>query len=197
MSLVSEALLFATQHHLHQHRKGTRIPYMVHLLNVCKILAERDCSDEILAAGLLHDVVEDTEVTIEEVDRIFGEEVGFLVRGATEADKLDKKVIEKKGSWQERKKHTIDFILHEGSVEQLLVVAADKLDNLRSIYHDHGMIGGKLWSRFNATKDQQYWYFSSIAEALKQRADEHDIIKELAGQLEILVNNLWPDKAVN
>ena len=86
MSIVSQALVFATEHHQHQHRKGTRIPYMVHLLNVCKVLAERDCSDEIVAAALLHDVVEDTDVTIEEVEDKFGWQVAEIVRGATELE---------------------------------------------------------------------------------------------------------------
>ena len=95
MSIVSTSLVFATQHHQYQHRKGTRIPYMAHLLNVCKILAERDCIDEILAAALLHDVVEDTDVTIEQVEEKFGLQIAEIVRGATELDKLEKKAIEK------------------------------------------------------------------------------------------------------
>ena len=164
---------------------------MAHLLNVCKILAEHGCSDEILAAGLLHDVVEDTDVTIDEVEQRFGSEVAFLVRGATEADKLDKKIVEKKGSWQERKKHTIDFILNEARVEQLMVVGADKLDNLRSIYDDHARIGEKVWSRFSAPKEQQHWYFSSIAAAMKQRGSENDVIRSLAVELEILLIKLF------
>ena len=91
MSIVSQALVFATEHHQHQHRKGTKIPYMAHLLNVCKILAENNCSDEVLAAALLHDVVEDTEVTIDQVEEKFGHHVAEIVRGATELDKLEKK----------------------------------------------------------------------------------------------------------
>lgn len=112
MSIVSKALLFATEHHQHQHRKGTKIPYMAHLLNVCKLLAENECSDEILVAALLHDVVEDTDVTIEEVEEKFGGHVADIVKGATELDKLEKKAIEKESSWQERKTHTIHFLEH-------------------------------------------------------------------------------------
>lgn len=98
MSIVSEALVFATQHHQHQHRKGTKIPYMAHLLNVCKLVAENNCSDEVLAAALLHDIVEDTDVTIEQVEEKFGRQVAEIVRGATELDKLEKKAIEKESS---------------------------------------------------------------------------------------------------
>lgn len=98
MCIVSKALVFATEHHKHQHRKGTKIPYMVHLLNGCKLVAENNCSDEVLAVALLHDIVEDTAVTIEEVESIFGKQVAEIVKGATELDKLEKKAIEKEAS---------------------------------------------------------------------------------------------------
>lgn len=112
MSIVSKVLVFATAQHQHQHRKGTKIPYMVHLLNVCRIVAENNCSDEVLAAALLHDVVEDTAVTIDDVEKNFGKHVAEIVRGATELDKLEKKAIEKESTWRERKEHTIYFLQH-------------------------------------------------------------------------------------
>lgn len=98
MSIVSTALVFAPENHRHQFRKGIRIPYMWHLLNVCRILAEKDCEDELLAAALLHDIVEDTEVTIEEVEEKFGSRVAEIVRGATEAEMLQKKRVTKKAA---------------------------------------------------------------------------------------------------
>lgn len=143
MSIVSKALVFATEHHQHQHRKGTKIPYMAHLLNVCKLVAENNCSDEVLAGALLHDIVEDTHVTIEEVETTFGKQVADIVRGATELDKLEKRAIEKEGSWQSRKEHTFHFLQHEATTDQLLVSGADKLDNLRSIVYDHKRIDKK------------------------------------------------------
>ena len=191
MSLVSSALVFATQHHQHQHRKGTKIPYMVHLLNVCKLLAERNCSDEILAAALLHDVVEDTDVTIAEVEEKFGQKVAEIVRGATELDKLEKKAIEKESSWQSRKEHTIHFLKQEATTDQLLVSCADKLDNIRSIVYDHGRIGEAVWKRFNASKDQQEWYYTLIAAIAKEKGKSNAILAELAEEMEILVNKVF------
>ena len=176
MSIVSKALVFATEHHQHQQRKGTKIPYMAHLLNVCKLVAENDCSDELLAAALLHDVVEDTEVTIEQVEATFGKQVAEVVRGATELDKLEKKAIEKESSWLERKEHTIYFLQHEATTDQLLVSAADKLDNLRSIVYDHYKFGEKLWGRFNASKEQQSWYYTSIATILMDKGNKNSIL---------------------
>ena len=191
MSIVSKALVFATEHHQHQHRKGTKIPYMAHLLNVCKLLAENDCSDEILAAALLHDVVEDTDVTIEEVEEKFGLQGAELVRGATELDKLEKKAIEKESSWQERKEHTIHFLEHEATTDQLLVSAADKLDNLRSIAYDHARIGEALWKRFNATKDQQAWYYGAVASILQAKGSDNKILAEFGNEMTMLCKKVF------
>ncbi len=191
MSIVSQALVFATEHHQHQHRKGTKIPYMAHLLNVCKLLAENDCSDEILAAALLHDVVEDSDVTIEEVEEKFGLQVAELVRGATELDKLEKKAIEKESSWQERKEHTIHFLEHEATTDQLLVSAADKLDNLRSIAYDHARIGEALWKRFNATKDQQAWYYGAVASILQAKGSDNKILAEFGNEMTMLCKKVF------
>jgi len=177
MSIVSQALVFATQYHQHQHRKGTKIPYMTHLLNVCKLVAEYNCSDEVLAGALLHDIVEDTEITIEEVEVQFGKLVADIVRGATELEKLEKKASEKESSWQDRKEHTIHFLAHEATTEQLLVSAADKLDNLRSIVYDYERIGNALWTRFNATKEQQAWYYSSIANIIAEKGNDNTVLK--------------------
>ena len=191
MSIVSKALIFAAEHHQYQHRKGTKIPYMTHLLNVCKIVAENNCSDEVLAAALLHDVVEDTEVTIEQVEEIFGKQVAEIVRGATELDKLEKKVIEKESSWLERKKHTIHFLQHEASTDQLLVSAADKLDNLRSIVYDYNKFGEKLWSRFNASKEQQSWYYTSIATILMDKGNKNSILLMMGKEMVDLCRDVF------
>jgi (p)ppGpp synthase/HD superfamily hydrolase len=191
MSIISRALVFAAEHHQHQFRKGSRIPYMSHLLNVCRILADNNCSDEILAAALLHDVVEDTEVTIEEVELRFGKQVAEIVRGATELDKLEKKSIEKESSWQERKEHTLHFLEHEATIDQLLVSCADKLDNLRSILHDHERIGEAVWQRFNASKEKQSWYYGSIADVMAEKGKENEIISKLSSEMKLLVSRLF------
>jgi len=191
MSIVSQALVFATEHHQHQHRKGTKIPYMVHLLNVCKVLAERDCSDEILAGALLHDVVEDTDVTIEEVEQKFGRHVAEIVRGATELDKLEKKALQKESSWYGRKEHTIHFLEHEATIDQLLVSCADKLDNIRSIVYDHCRIGDEIWKRFNASKEQQAWYYRSISAIARDKGKLNAILKEIAEEMEVLVQKVF------
>lgn len=191
MSIVSKAIVFAAQHHQHQLRKATRIPYMSHLLNACRTLAEHDCDDELLAAALLHDVVEDTPVTIQEVEAEFGARVAELVRGATELEKLEKQAIEKESSWEQRKQHTIHFLEHEATTDQLLVSAADKLDNLRSIYLDKKKIGKKVWERFNASKDQNDWYYRELARIFKERGKDHEVLGTLGRELGKLHNKVF------
>ena len=183
MSIVTQALLFATTHHQHQHRKGTKIPYMAHLLNVCKIVAENNCSDELLAAALLHDVVEDADITIQEVETTFGHHIADIVRGATELDKLENKDLDKKSSWLKRKEHTIHFLSQEATIEQLLVSGADKLDNLRSIVYDYSKIGDTIWTRFNASKEQQAWYYSSIANIMVDKGKQNNVLAEFGNEM--------------
>jgi len=191
MSLVSKALVFATEHHKDQKRKGTKIPYLSHLLNVCKLVAENNCSDEVLAAALLHDVVEDTEVTIEQVEQQFGVAVADIVRGATELDKLEKKAIAKEASWQQRKEHTIHFLRQEATTEQLLVSGADKLDNLRSIVYDHARIGEALWQRFNASREQQAWYYNALATVLVEKQELHPVIGLFGKEMQQLCKKVF------
>lgn len=159
---------------------------MSHLLNVCKILAERDCDDEILAAALLHDTVEDTDVTIEEIYAIFGERIATIVKGCTEQDKLEKLAIDKKSSWKERKEHTIHFLITEATTDQLLVAAADKLDNLRSIAYDLQLHGNAVWNRFNASVNEQEWYYRWLTQAFESKAAENNILAVLTTELRTL-----------
>ncbi len=130
MQIVIKALEYASEHHKSMFRKGTQIPYMSHLLNVCKLLAERDCEEPVLAAALLHDIVEDTGVTIKEVETKFGKEIASLVAAATEPYKLDKREFNETETWRERKEHTIQFIKENASLNEALIILADKTDNI-------------------------------------------------------------------
>jgi (p)ppGpp synthase/HD superfamily hydrolase len=196
MQIVPEALGFATKHHQTMTRKGTKIPYMAHLLNVCKLLAERDCRDEVLAAALLHDIVEDTFITIEEVEGKFGQEIAHMVRGATEPLKLQKPYVRagEAQTWKERKEHTIAFIAKEATPDQLLVILADKLDNIQSIGADVNRLGNQVWLRFNADKEHQQWYFTSLVEALeKRRTDVPPPFEELLQAFKKYVTAVFND----
>lgn len=157
---IFNAIEFAVKAHLGQFRKGTEIPYIVHPIGVMRILIENNSPPEVVIAGILHDTVEDSIVTLYDIKQRFGAEVMELVRYASEPDKSD--------TWENRKQHTID-VIKTASENALLVICADKLDNLKSIYEDFQKTGESLWSRFNRPKEKQSWYFRSIAEQFEKR----------------------------
>lgn len=156
MTLVEQAIEFATKAHTGQKRKGNGRPYIYHPLNVGKILARAGFSKEVVAAGILHDVVEDTDITIEEIEKHFGKIVAYLVEAHTE---------DKSKTWEERKQHTIE-VVESGSLEVKALIAADKYDNLQSLIEDYQVLGDKLWDVFKRGYDKQKWYHVSITERL-------------------------------
>ncbi len=123
------------------------------------------------AAALLHDI-EDTDVTITQVQDLFGQEVAQLVAGATEKYKLQKDAFNEKNTWKESKQHTIDFITSGATPDQMLIICADKLDNIRSVNADLSRLGETIWSRFNAGQEEQSWHYHALLDAFTQRKNE-------------------------
>lgn len=152
--MIFKAIEFATRAHSGQHRKGTKIPYIVHPLGVAKILIEYGCPDNVVIAGILHDTVEDTLVTLDEIKQTFGLNIADLVEEASEPDKTD--------TWENRKNHTIGM-LKTLSKEAAKLVLADKLDNIRAIREDLERNGPCIWGRFNRPQEQQKWYYENLA----------------------------------
>nr|WP_090820603.1 HD domain-containing protein [Paenibacillus sp. yr247] len=157
MEIINVAIEVATYAHRHQYRKGTDIPYISHPFAVGMILAQAECDVEVVAAGILHDVVEDTEITLLEIEQRFGRRVAQIVSGVSEPDKSL--------TWEERKKHTLEF-LKTAPLEIRLVSCADKLHNIVSIRRDMEKIGEAVWSRFNRGKEQQAWYYRNVLVSL-------------------------------
>lgn len=151
--MKQQAKDFAEKAHQGQHRKNSDAPYITHPFRVAKQLEQASFSEELICAGYLHDVVEDTPYEIEDITAIFGERVSELVATHTE---------DKSKSWRERKQHTIDTVkLAEKEVKYLIV--ADKLDNLLALEKDLEDQGSKIWENFNAGYTDQKWYNTSIA----------------------------------
>ena len=161
-AMIFDAIEYAARAHREHYRKGTRIPYIAHLISVAKILIEYDCAEEIIVAGLLHDTVEDTSVTFEDIRKSFGETVASLVNAASEPDKSD--------TWENRKKHTIEY-LKTAPMDVLLLSCADKLDNIRSIKDDYERFGESVWKHFRRAKDSQEWYYNALAEIFMNREE--------------------------
>ncbi len=153
---IQKAIIFATLKHEGQKRKGTDIPYIVHPMEVMQILTDLQCSENVIIAGILHDTLEDTNTTPEEIEKLFGPDILAIVKTESE---------DKTKTWKERKTATIEDLQH-AEPETKIVCFADKFSNIKSMYRDKLDIGAELWKRFNADKDSIKWYYSSIAAAL-------------------------------
>jgi len=189
--IIFKAIRLVAEAHDGQLRKGSRLPYITHLMNVMKILIDQDCDDEIVAAGILHDTLEDTPVVMEDIEKLFGPRVAFLVTGASEV-REPADAYNGKASWKARKEHTIHFLLHDATKDQLLVCCADKLDNITAIEADYKRFGELLWQRFNAGKEQQQWYYTAIASAFAYRAKElGDPLSNLSDQFSTTVKEIF------
>lgn len=155
--MIEKAIQLAAEAHAGQVRKGTLTPYITHPFTVGMMLAQVGCSDEVVAAGILHDTVEDTYVTLDHVREGFGPRVAAIVEGCSEPHKTD--------TWEERKQHTIEY-LRTASWEVRLVSCADKLHNLRTIAEVQERVGDEVWRRFKRGKDKQEWYYRSLLTVL-------------------------------
>ena len=159
---IQKAIIFATLKHRNQKRKGTDIPYIVHPMEVMQILTDLRCRENIIIAGILHDTLEDTETSPEEISKEFGPDILKIVQSESE---------DKSKTWKERKQNTINHLKSE-SAESKIVCFADKFSNIRSMMRDKEHIGERLWQRFNADKADICWYYRSIAAALRNTRTE-------------------------
>lgn len=164
---ISRAIEFAGKAHRDETRKGTTVPYIVHPLDVLSILLKNGASEDLAIAGVLHDVLEDTSTTRKELRKKFGDAVGLLVEGASEDEKLTKGVSneEKKKTWKLRKTQKIESVRKAG-YDLRLLICADKLANIRDLSEDIRISGEGIWSKFNALKEDEAWYYREIAAAL-------------------------------
>jgi (p)ppGpp synthase/HD superfamily hydrolase len=161
-----DALSYAMHLHGTDDRKGTSVPYVAHLLGVCAlVLADGGAEDEAIAA-LLHDALEDHpgEASKEAIAERFGGEVLSIVEACTDTPPGYKGGP--KPPWRQRKTAYIEHLGNAGP-QVCRVALADKLDNVRSILADYRSKGESLWSRFNAGKQDQLWFFRSLVRAFR------------------------------
>jgi (p)ppGpp synthase/HD superfamily hydrolase len=183
ISLIDRAIGFAAKAHKGQKRKSDKkMPYIAHPFGVAMILEQMGCSETAVAAGLLHDTVEDTPVTIEQIRSKFGQEVADIVAGCTEP-------TQKYDNWEERKTHMIES-LREASLEIKLVVAADKYHNLNLTLASSKTLGKDVWKPFSRPLKQQAWYYRNVYESILANlpgSEEYAIFEELGK----LINELF------
>lgn len=162
--IVDKAVRFAAEKHSGSTRKGTDVPYIVHPMEAAAIVAGITDDQELIAAALLHDTLEDTGATYDELVSLFGKRVADLVAAESEDKQEEKPAAE---TWKVRKQTTIDELKKAGYDSRLLVLA-DKLSNIRAIERDVKAQGDCFWNRFNQKDPLMHaWYYMSIAEILE------------------------------
>ena len=179
MNIKEKAKEFAIKAHKGQVRKNEKDkPMIMHPISVAELLEEYGYDDNVVAAGYLHDVVEDTKYTIEDIEKEFGKDIASLVMGASERDKSL--------SWEERKQHTID----ETKILPLrnkLVICADKINNLEDMMIKFEKNGTRDFSAFKRGEKEQKWYYTNVYKSLIYNEDENlPIFKRLKNVLDIV-----------
>lgn len=163
--LLDRAIIFAVHAHAGTERRGKGFPYIVHPMEAVEIVATMTSDQELLAAAALHDTVEDTDITLEDIRREFGERIANLV--ASESDTFEEGVSEQ-DSWHSRKKAAIDR-LAKASLEAKIVALGDKLSNMRAIARDYAVQGESFWNIFHAKDPRDHeWHYRGLAESLKE-----------------------------
>lgn len=177
MDLKENAKEFAIKAHKEQIRKLNGKFFIYHPLGVGEILESFGYNDDIIIAGYLHDTVEDTDVTIDNIKEIFGDRVAELVSNASE---LDKSL-----SWEERKTHTINFV-KEKPLEEIAVIIADKIHNIEDLTNEIRVQGLSVFDSFKRGIKDQFWYFEGIYNSVIISNSEVPIV----GRLKMAIQNL-------
>ena len=167
-STLDKAIIFATKAHANVERRGKQFPYIVHPLEVVAIVSTLTSDQELLAAAALHDTVEDTSTTIEDIRREFGNRVARIVE--SESDIYDPNLTAEQ-SWRARKQAAIER-LKNAPIDVKMVALGDKLSNMRAIYRDFISIGDSLWNLFHESDPKEHeWHYRGLADSLNELAD--------------------------
>ena len=159
------AMAEALRLHGRQERKGSRVPYLGHLLGTAALVVHFNGDEDQAIAALLHDAAEDQggRPTLESIRAQFGDRVARIVEGCTDTFE------EEKPPWRPRKEAYLEALLHKDE-DVLLVSAADKLDNARAIVADLRALGNEVWARFKGGRES-LWYYRELAKVFGQRSE--------------------------
>ena len=186
MNKLEEAIIYATIMHQGRTRKFTNIPYIMHPLMVAQILSTMTEDEEIITAGVLHDIVEETEGTLEEIEKRFGKRVADLVASESENDYPGEP---RTATWQRRKEESLRVLKNSEDIGVKMLWLADKLANIRSLDRMHAEIGEELWQKLNQKDALMHcWYYRSIGELVGLSLNQTEAFIEYIRH----VNSIWP-----
>lgn len=181
MSLFEKALAFALEKHCGAVRKLDSAPYILHPIEVALIVSTMTSDEEVLAAALLHDTVEDTTATQDEISALFGERTAALVASETENKRPD---VPKAESWRIRKEESLEELKNAADIGVKYIWLGDKLSNLRGIHRAFLRCGAEVFNNFNQRDPKQHaWYYCSIREQLAELSG-YDAWKEFSALID-------------
>ncbi len=173
---IKKAIQFAARKHHGQMRRETEpLPYITHLFSVAVLVAEDGAHDDVVTAALLHDTIEDTGTTREEIVTVFNERVAILVESVSEPKEKDGTPL----SWKERKTEYLAQ-LERADTEAVLIAVADKIDNIESKIEAFQKEGEALLKRWAQPLTEYLWYHEEALRIAKQRIPDHRLTKRLA-----------------
>lgn len=186
MNILEEAIIYATVMHQGKVRKLRGNPFILHPIEVAQILSTMTDDQEIITAGILHDIVEDTDGTLGEIEKRFGKRVADLVASESETEILGETAG---ASWKRRKETALLVLKNSQDIGVPMLWLADKLANVRSIAGIYSEQGEALWQRFDQ-KDiaMQRWYYQSVAELVELQLNKTGAFKEYIQH----INYLFP-----
>ena len=186
MNLLEEAIIYSTIMYQGKVRKIKKSPFILHPLEVAQILSTMTDDQEIIAAGVLHDVIEDTDGTLGEIKKRFGGRVAMLVDSETENDYPGE---EREATWKKRKELSLKKLRNSSDIGVKMLWLADKLSNMRSLAGSYGELGEKLWDNLHQKDSEaQLWYYKTVAEYVEMELNKTGAYKEYIDR----INYIWP-----
>ncbi len=181
-TLIFRAVYRAAEAHRYQNRKGGDTPYITHPVAVGMILQKYEFPETWVAAGILHDTIEDTELTLKDIRQEFGGEVAEIVDGCSEPE-------HKERPWRQRKTHTIEYV-KTAPYPVKIVSCADKLHNLMTSRDDLAALGESFWERFKFGRDYQAWYHRSLVDSFLENV-AHQLQHEIFFRYQKIVADVF------
>ena len=186
MNQLEEAIIYATIMHQGKVRKFRNNPFILHPIEVADILSTMTDDEEVITAGILHDIVEETDGTLEEIEKRFGKRVADLVDSESEhMDAYENRTV----SWKRRKEDSLKILKKSQDIGVQMLWLADKLANIRSIAGIYSERGEAVWQSLNERDPaMQHWYYQSVAEIVELQLNKTGAFKEFIKH----INFIWP-----
>ncbi len=175
MNLLEESIIYATLMYQGKVRKFKGVPFILHPMEVAQILATMTDDQELIAAGMLHDVLEETDGTLMELEKRFGKRVAMLVASESENDYPGE---DRRATWKRRKEETLKILKNSTDIGVRMLWLADKLANIRSLARIYSEVGEELWTKLHQTDPEEHrWYYRTVAESVELQLNNtyHDV----------------------